>query len=72
MRDGANSASLKEHLSKSEHLSNCREDLGWLHFYTVSMVKKRQQVKDQPYKLKLGTIATTSQNETQRTNTRKS
>ena len=32
----------------------CGEILSWLYFDPVSMVKERQQGKDQPYKLKLG------------------
>ena len=34
---------------------NCGEIISWLHFDTVWMVKEREQGKDKPYKLKLGT-----------------
>ena len=49
MRDGPNSASSKE------HLSNCGEIVSWLYVDAVSIVKERQQGKDQQYELKLGT-----------------
>ena len=37
-------------------IHDCGEILSWLYFDAVSMVKERQQEKDQQYKLKLGTI----------------